>query len=94
MSTPVLFCRTLTFRAIQPGLKYCFSSITWLTVRTRGADGIKRFTGTKVVGGKGIRLNEVAGQREPEVSRNSTAVLAYQLLDPIISEEEQAEYQG
>jgi hypothetical protein len=63
-------------------------------VQIRGADGIKRFTGTKVVGGKGIRLNEVAGQREPEIARNSTAALAYQLLDPVVSEEEQAEYQG
>ena len=63
-------------------------------VQTRGVDGVKRFTGTKVIGRKEIRLNEVAGQREPEVSRNSTAALAYQLLDPIVSEEEQAEYQG
>jgi len=60
----------------------------------RGVDGIKRFTGAKVVGGKGIRLSEVTGQWEPEISRNSTAALAYQLLDPIVSEEEQAEYQG
>ena len=57
-------------------------------------DGIKRLAGTKVVGGKGTRLNEVDGPREPDVARNSTAVLAYQLLDPVVSEEEQAEYQG
>lgn len=54
----------------------------------------KRFTGVKVIGGKGARQNEVDFPREPEVSRNSTAVLAYQLLNPEVSEEEQAEYQG
>lgn len=63
-------------------------------MQIRGADGIKRFTGPKVAGGKGVRRNEVNGPWEPEVSRNSTAVLAYQLLDPAVSEEEQAEYQG
>ena len=63
-------------------------------VQFRGADGIKRFTGTKAVGGKGIRLNEVSRLPEPEVPRNSTAALASQLLDPVVSEEEQAEYQG
>lgn len=57
-------------------------------------DGNKRFIGTKVVGGKGARENEVVRPREPEVTRNSTAVLAYQLLNPEVSEEEQAEYQG
>lgn len=57
-------------------------------------DGTKRFTAAKVVGGKRIRPNEVLGQREPEVSRNSTAALGYQLLNPVVSEEEQAEYQG
>ena len=57
-------------------------------------DGTKRFTGAKVAGGKRIKLNEVLGQREPEVSRNSTAALGYQLLNPVVSEEEQAEYQG
>lgn len=40
-----------------------------------------------------MRPNEVAGQRELEVARSSTAALAYQLLDPVVSEEEQAEYQ-
>jgi len=94
MSTPALFCPTLTFQAIQPGLKYCFLSITQLTVLLRGVDGIKRFSGTKAVSGKGIRLNEVAGLPELEVPRNSTAALASQLLDPAVSEEEQAEYQG
>jgi hypothetical protein len=57
-------------------------------------DGTKRFTGIKVVGGKGAWLDEVDGLREPEALRNSTAVLAYQLLNPVVSEEEQAEYQG
>lgn len=57
-------------------------------------DGNKRFTGTKVVGGKRAQKNGVDGPREPEVSRNSTAVLAYQLLNPEVSEEEQTEYQG
>lgn len=61
---------------------------------TRGADGVKRFTGTKTIGGKGIKLTEVGGLWEPEAVRNSTATLAYQLLDPVVSEEEQAEYQG
>jgi len=56
-------------------------------------DGIKRFTGTKAVGGKGTRVNE-DGLRETEVSRNSTAALVCQLLNPVVSEEEQAEYQG
>jgi len=60
----------------------------------RGVDGIKRLTGANVAGGKGIRLNEADRPQEPEVARNSTAVLAYQLLDPVVSEEEQAEYQG
>ena len=94
MSTRALFYLTLTFQAIQLGLKYSFLLIIQLTVRLRSVDGIKRFTGIKAVGGKGIRLNEVAGLREPEVSRNSTAALACQLLDPAVSEEEQAEYQG
>jgi hypothetical protein len=57
-------------------------------------DGNKRFAGTKVVGGKGAWLNEVNGPWEPEAARNTTAVLAYQLLNPAVSEEEQAEYQG
>ena len=65
-----------------------------LTIQIRGIDGVKRFCGTKAIGGKGMRLKEVDGLREPEVSRNSTAALAYQLLDPVVSEEEQAEYQG
>lgn len=56
-------------------------------------DSIKRLTGSKVTGGKRMRPNEVAGQRELEVARSSTAALAYQLLDPVVSEEEQAEYQ-
>jgi len=60
----------------------------------RGMDNNKRFTGTKVVGGKGARQIEVDGSQEPEVTRNSTAVLAYQLLNPEVSEEEQVEYQG
>lgn len=60
----------------------------------RGTDGPKRFSGTGVVGGKGARLYEVDGSWEPEVPRNSTAVLAYQLLNPVVSEEEQTEYQG
>lgn len=42
----------------------------------------------------GVWRNEVDGGREPEVTRNSTAMLAYQLLNPEVSEEEQAEYQG
>ena len=63
-------------------------------MQIRGVDSIKRFAGTKVVGGKGMRLNDVDGLREPEVVRNSTATLACQLLDPVVSEEEQAEYQG
>jgi hypothetical protein len=63
-------------------------------MQIRSVDGVKRFAGAKVVGGKGMRLNEVDGPREPEVARNSTAALAYQLLDPVVSEEEQAEYQG
>lgn len=46
------------------------------------------------MGGKGVRSDDADGLREPEVSRNSTAVLAYQLLNPAVSEEEQAEYQG
>jgi hypothetical protein len=62
--------------------------------QSRGMDNNKRFTGTKVVGGKGARQNEVDSSREPEVTRNSTAVLAYQLLNPEVSEEEQVEYQG
>lgn len=57
-------------------------------------DGNKRLSGTKVLGGKGAWQNQVDGPREAEVSRNSTAVLAYQLLHPDVSEEEQAEYQG
>jgi len=57
-------------------------------------DGVKRFTGTKLIGGKGTRLNGVDVARESEVARNTTAMLAYQLLDPVVSEEEQAEYQG
>lgn len=57
-------------------------------------DGNKRFAGTKVVGGKGVRQNEIGGPRELEVARNSTAGLAYQLLNPEVSQEEQTEYQG
>ena len=54
----------------------------------------KRFAGTKVAGEKGAWLGEVDGPQEPEVTRNSTAMLAYQLFNPVVSEEEQAEYQG
>lgn len=57
-------------------------------------DVVKRFTGTKAVGGRETRLNEIDGPWESEIARNSTAALAYQLLDPVVSEEEQAEYQG
>lgn len=73
---------------------YSFIPTTRLTVWIRGVDGARRFTGAKVVDGKGMRLGEVNGPWEPEISRNSTAGLAYQLLDPVVSEEEQAEYQG
>lgn len=31
---------------------------------------------------------------EPELDRHSTEAVAKQLLDPIVSEEEEAEYQG
>ena len=98
MSTPALFFLTLNFQVIHQGIiKDYFIPTTSLTVQTvqiRGMDGVKRFAGTKVAGGKGTRLNGVDVPREPEVARNSTAVLAYQLLDPVVSEEEQAEYQG
>lgn len=46
------------------------------------------------MGGKGVQQNEVEGPQEAEIAQNSTAVLAYQLLNPEVSEEEQAEYQG
>lgn len=95
MSTPALSFLMLNFQTIHQGiLKDYIMPTIGLTMQIRGVDGVKRFTGTKVVGGKGIRLNEADGPREPEVVRNSTAVLAYQLLDPVVSEEEQAEYQG
>jgi len=94
MSTPALFYLSLIFQAIHQGLEYYFSFIMRLIEQIRGVDGIKRFTGNKVMGGRGTRLNKVDGFREPEVARNSTAALAYQLLDPVVSEEEQAEYQG
>lgn len=57
-------------------------------------DSNKRFAGTKVTGERGEWPDEVDGPREPEVTRNSTALLAYQLFNPVVSEEEQAEYQG
>lgn len=95
MSTPALSSLILNFRATHQGTgNGHFTPLAGLMIQIRGVDGIKRFTGTKIVGGKGTRLNEVDRSREPEVARNSTAVLAYQLLDPVVSEEEQAEYQG
>jgi len=95
MSTPALSFLTLNFQAIHQGiLEDCFTSTAGLLTQIRDVDSVKRFTGTKVVGGKGTRLNEVYGPREPEVARNSTAALAYQLLDPVVSGKEQAEYQG
>lgn len=72
----------------------CCLPILGLTIQTRSVDGVKRFAGAKAVAGKGTRPNEVDRPWEPEVSRNSTAALAYQLLNPVVSEEEQAEYQG
>lgn len=57
-------------------------------------ESTKRFTGTKVAGGKGTWLDEVDGPWEPEAPRNFTAALASQLLNPVVSDEEQAEYQG
>jgi len=95
MSTPALSSLTLNFQTIHQGiLRDYFTPATGLTTYIRGVDGIKRLGGTKVVGGKGTRSNEVDGPWEPEVARNSTAVLAYQLLDPVVSEEEETEYQG
>jgi len=95
MSTLARSFLTLNFQAIHQGIiKNYFIFTTRLTIQIRGVDGVKRFTGTKVVGGKGVRLNGVDVPQEPEVARNSTGILAYQLLDPVVSEEEQAEYQG
>lgn len=60
----------------------------------RGIDNGKRFPGVKAGSGGGLWRNEGDGVREPEVVRNSTAALACQLLNPSVTEEEHAEYQG
>lgn len=63
-------------------------------------EGVRRWMGThptssKKIHGKPISRIEVKKTlTEPELNPHSTEVIARQLLDPVVSEEEVEEYQG
>jgi hypothetical protein len=62
-------------------------------------EGMRRWIGanhmTNVAHGRGAPRGEIQRDKiDLEVDPHSTETIAFQLLDPTVSEEEEAEYQG